>query len=199
MFLWEVEPQLSHLERAARLLEVGRVELLVDDAPRRRHPLHVAGADDITVSHAVAVLHFPLKRDGDGLEATMGMLTYAAALVPGLELLGRRVVEHEPRRQLLGERSVVKHRKHVETVAHPVASGSAEDFSNLFQLFRSHRGAGVGGGGRSARRRGGRGGRGRGWTRGGGGENGQALEGSQHVTLNCACGGVCSVRWLDDT
>ena len=67
----EVKPELRHLERAARLLEIRGVEFLVDDAARGGHPLHVAGADDVAVSARVAVLHLALEGDGDGLEGVM--------------------------------------------------------------------------------------------------------------------------------
>jgi len=46
----QVHPELAELEGAAFLGESLAVELLVDDALRRRHPLDVAGADDAGVT-----------------------------------------------------------------------------------------------------------------------------------------------------
>ena len=51
-----------------------RHHLLVNDAACRSHPLHVAGADDVLVADRVAVLHFALEGNCDGLEAAVGMV-----------------------------------------------------------------------------------------------------------------------------
>ena len=117
----------------------------MDDAARGGHPLHVAGADDVAVSARVAVLHLALEGDGDGLESAVGMLPHAATLVRGLELFRGGVIEHQPGRELLGERAVVEHGEHVEAVAHPVTWRGAEHLANLLAL--GHVGVDGGGGG----------------------------------------------------
>ena len=96
-----------------------------------------------TIRHYIHVRPSPhLKRDGDGLETPVGVLTHAATLVPGVELLGGGVVEHEPRRQLLGESLVVKHRIHMETVAHPAPwSSTCHSFVRVFVYSLHVRGA----------------------------------------------------------
>ena len=138
VLLGQVQPKLRHLKHAAGLLEIRRVELLVDDATRRGHPLHVARADDVAISDRIAVLDLALPRDCDGLESAMGMLPDSSSLVARLEFLGRRVVEHEPRGELLRERLVVKHGEHVEAVANPVPGRGSQDLANLLELLLSH-------------------------------------------------------------
>ena len=79
--------------------ELARVELLVHDAGRRRHPLHVARADLAAGAGGVAVLDLALVDDGDGLEAAVRMLADAARLRGRLELR-RRVIEQQERAQI---------------------------------------------------------------------------------------------------
>ena len=152
----EIQPELAHLEHTARLLEVRALELLVDDPTCRSHPLHVPGSDDVPVPHRVAMLHLAVERDGDGLESPVRVLPHPAALVRRRELLRRGVVEHQPRRELLGERAVVEHGEDVEPVPDPVPGWRLEDLSDLLAaLFGSHRpgiagGDGGGGEGRGA-------------------------------------------------
>ena len=57
----EIQPELAHLEHAARLLEVRAVELLVDDPARGGHPLHVPGSDDVPVPHESPCSTSPLN------------------------------------------------------------------------------------------------------------------------------------------
>ena len=74
------------------------------------------------------MLHLPLVRDGDRLEPAVRMLPHPAALPSaGAELLGRRVVEHEPRGQLLAEGEVVEYGEHVKAVADPMLRRRGQD------------------------------------------------------------------------
>ena len=143
VLLREVQPQLRHLERASGLLEVRGVELLVDDTSRRGHPLDVARADAVAVADGIAVLHLALPSDGDRLETSVGMLPDAAPFVAGLELLGRGVVEHQPRGEFLRERLVVKHGEDVEAVADPVPGRCAQDLTYFLVFLLRHAGGCV--------------------------------------------------------
>ena len=116
----KIDPQLAHLEEAARLGELGRVVLLVDDAAAGRHPLYVARPDDVIVARGIAVLDAALEGDRHRLEAAVRVLPDAEALRRRLESLGRRVVKHQPRRELFREGEVCKHGEDVEAVANPV-------------------------------------------------------------------------------
>ena len=70
------------------------------------------------------------------------MLPDAAFLVAGLELLGRGVVEHQPRGEFLRERLVVKHGEDVEAVADPVPGRCAQDLPYFFVFLLRHAGRG---------------------------------------------------------
>mmetsp|Transcript_16219 Transcript_16219/g.40905 ORF Transcript_16219/g.40905 Transcript_16219/m.40905 type:complete len:225 (+) Transcript_16219:419-1093(+) len=120
VLLGQVDPDLSHFKRAASPRESLRVVLLVNDAARRRHPLHTALADDARVPQRVSVLDLSLERDGDGFEAAVWVLAHSESPPAGLELLRGGVVEHEEGRDGLGERHVREEREDVEAVAHPV-------------------------------------------------------------------------------
>src|SRR5919109_3978179 len=47
--------------------------LLMNDSAPRRHPLHVPGADDTAVAHAVAMRHGSGQHISDGLDSTVRM------------------------------------------------------------------------------------------------------------------------------
>mmetsp|Transcript_7870 Transcript_7870/g.25774 ORF Transcript_7870/g.25774 Transcript_7870/m.25774 type:complete len:326 (-) Transcript_7870:94-1071(-) len=128
--LWQIEPQLRHLESPPFLGEFGRVELFVDYATRRGHPLHIAGADDVAIAHRVTMLHLSLKGDGDRLEAAVRVLTDAPAGGGRAKLLGGTIVEHEPRRHLCCEGLVVEDGVHMEAVAHPVAGRGGQHLAH---------------------------------------------------------------------
>src|SRR5690606_31861104 len=103
-------------------------EFLVQDAARGGHPLHVAAADDAAVAGGIAVLDLALVDDGDGLEAAMRMLADAAALRGGLELVRRRVVQHQERAALGHARAAVaEHAVHRKAVPDPMPAGGAGD------------------------------------------------------------------------
>src|SRR3569623_3308179 len=52
----QVDPQLDHFEQAAVLRKLGAMELLVDDAAGRGHPLPVAGADAAAAARRITEL-----------------------------------------------------------------------------------------------------------------------------------------------
>lgn len=107
-----------------------RHHLLVNDAACRRHPLHVAGADDVLVADRVAVLHFALEGNCDGLEAAVGVLADPAPLCRRVEMLRGRVVKHEPRRELLREGELAEDWKNMEPVTNPVGPRRGNDLAH---------------------------------------------------------------------
>ena len=74
---WQARTRVhTHLGR-----ELVRVKLLVNDASRCRHPLHIAGPDHVVVAYRVAVLNLALEGDGDGLEPAVRVLCSRVPLV----------------------------------------------------------------------------------------------------------------------
>ena len=74
----QVGPQLEPVHAAQR---IAFGHFLVDDAPARRHPLEVAGADGAAVAHAVAVLDGAGQDVGDGFDAAMRMPREAGEVI----------------------------------------------------------------------------------------------------------------------
>ena len=130
----QVHPELHHLEGAALPRELRAVELLVQQARCRGHPLHVADADRAAAAGRVAVGHAACVDQRHGLEAAVRMRTDAALLRRGLEAGRPRVVHEQERGQLLRDVVVRKDAPHRETVADPVAAVAALDECQLFHL-----------------------------------------------------------------
>ncbi len=76
----KVGPQLEAVH-PARLVALGH--LLVYDPAPRRHPLHIARADDAAIPHAVAVLHGSSQDVGNRLDPTMWMPWEAGKIILG--------------------------------------------------------------------------------------------------------------------
>ena len=100
------------------------MELFVDDAATSGHPLHVASPDHATCAGGVAVFHFAVIDDGDGLEASVRVGAHAPAMAAvGGEGRGGGIVHQQEGAALFGALPVVEHAVHGKAVAHPVASG----------------------------------------------------------------------------
>ena len=125
------------MPRPAVIHSVGKGPVSPPPLPTRPHALtDVPRPYHAAVPHRVVVLHLALERDGHRLEAPVRVLADPAALAPGrAEVLGRAVVEHQPRAvlsqsrplpappgvdehvyspELLGERQVGEDRKDME-------------------------------------------------------------------------------------
>ncbi len=125
------------------------MELLVQDAAARRHPLDVAGADDSALAGRVAMLDLAVIDDGHGLEAAVRMLAHAAPLGRRLEVVGTGVVEQQEGADLFAHGVVGKQRTDGEAVADPVAAVVAVTAQNLLHGLVSIRWIGRWGQGRS--------------------------------------------------
>ena len=90
------------------------------------HPLDIERSDYVPVSDRVAVFHLSLKRDGDGLESTMRVLTNTPLSIGRLEFFRRGVVEHEPRGNFFREGRVSEYREYVERVTDLMLSLSGD-------------------------------------------------------------------------
>jgi PAS domain S-box-containing protein len=123
----QVHPDLDHVQHSARAGELLVVELVVEDATSRGHPLHFSGADHPAIARAVAVRDRSLVGDGDRLEAAMRMGAHAAPPRRRGVALRLLVVEQEKRAHPLVEvgraGEVVAD---VEAVPHPVLARSPE-------------------------------------------------------------------------
>ena len=104
------------------------MELFVDDAATSGHPLHVTGTDHTACAGGVAVLHFAVVDDGDGLEAPVRVGAHAPAMAAvGGEGCGGGIVHQQEGAALIGALPVVEHAVHGKAVAHPVARGLVAD------------------------------------------------------------------------
>jgi hypothetical protein len=65
------------LFRTAGPGKAGRMKLLMQDAARRRHPLHVTRTDDTALAGRIPVRDLAVINDGDRFKATMRMLVNA--------------------------------------------------------------------------------------------------------------------------
>ena len=100
------------------------MELFVDDAATGGHPLHVTSTDHAACAGGVAVFHFAVVDDGDGLEAPVRVGAHAPAMAAvGGEGCGGGIVHQQEGAALIGALPVVEHAVHGKAVAHPVASG----------------------------------------------------------------------------
>src|SRR5690606_35425381 len=108
-----------------------RVELLVQDAGRRRHPLHVTRTDLAASAGRILVLDFALVNDGDGLESAVRMLADPARSRGRIEMHRTGVVEQQERAQFGTVAVVRKHRPHRKAVADPVLTRCILDAENL--------------------------------------------------------------------
>ena len=70
----QVDPELYHAERTASLGEARRMKLLVEDAARRRHPLHVTRTDDAALAGRIPVRDPAVINDSDRFKPAMRML-----------------------------------------------------------------------------------------------------------------------------
>src|SRR5690606_29222317 len=122
------------LDDAAGARELARMELLVEDAAARRHPLHVARADPPAGAGGVTMLELPLVDDGDCLEATVRMHPDAARAGRRLEARGRRMVEQQEGRELPPQAVVAEQRPDREAVARPGGAGRAMHAEDLLQV-----------------------------------------------------------------
>ena len=87
----QVDPQLEPAHAACGLLR----HLGMNDAARRRHPLHVTGAEVAPIAEAVLVTHVPVEHVGDGLEPAMRMRGETRQVV--VRVVGEELVEHQER------------------------------------------------------------------------------------------------------
>ena len=69
----------------------------MQDAPRRRHPLHIPGADFTGVSSGIAVFDFALVNDGNGFESTVGVFPHAARFFRWGEFSRTGMIQHQKR------------------------------------------------------------------------------------------------------
>ena len=127
----QVDPQLQHLEVAALPGEFRAVELLVDQARGRGHPLHVTGANAAPAPRRVPVRHPARMDDGHRLEPPVRMRPDAEALAGGREFGRAGVVQQQEGRQLGGDVAVREDALHRETVANPVTAITALDECQL--------------------------------------------------------------------
>src|SRR5208282_4532179 len=70
----------------------------MDDATRRRHPLHITGAEVAAVSEVILMAHVTVEHVGDGFEATMRMRWKAGNVVA--RVIGIKLIEHQKRIQI---------------------------------------------------------------------------------------------------
>ncbi len=116
----QIHPKLHHLHRTAVLGERRRVKLFVQNARRRRHPLHIARPDMAAITSRVAVIDLAGIDNRHRLKPTMRMHAHAP-LPRRRRKFGRRcVVEQNERRQQRAMRLRRKHRAHRKAVAHPM-------------------------------------------------------------------------------
>jgi len=131
MFLGEIYPQLTHLEFSTSLAELRGVKFLVNDAPSGRHPLAIARLDDASIAHRVGMLDLPVEGNGDGLEATVRMLTYATGrAIVRWKVARGGVVEHEEGRHFLREGLVREYGMDSKPIADPMSRWLLHDLPN---------------------------------------------------------------------
>ena len=111
--------------------EGARVELLVQDATRCRHPLHIARPDHAARARRILVLHFTLVDDRHGLETAVRMLPHATRARGRIELEWCGMIEQQERAQLPSQSVVTKQRTHRKAIAHPVRARRAVRSENL--------------------------------------------------------------------
>ena len=130
---WQVDPQLHHLERAARPGIGFGVELLVQYARGGRHPLHIAGAYGAASTRGVSVGHLAFVDDGHGLEAAVRVRAYAALFSRGCELMGTGVVQQQKGAQRLAVIAIAEQRTHWKAIAHPVRAWGFVDTQDFLE------------------------------------------------------------------
>jgi hypothetical protein len=103
----------------------------VDDAPARRHPLHVAALQVAAVAHVVLVQHVAVEHVGHGLEAAVRMVREAGDVIVGV--VGGELVEHQERvqPQVLGTAEAAPQ-------LHACAVGSGDRRDDLLQGAGGH-------------------------------------------------------------
>ncbi len=92
---WKIEPQLEPAHAALALLR----HLGVDDAARRRHPLHVAGAEIPAVAQMILVAHVAVEHVGDRFESAVRMRWEARDVI--VRVIGVELIEHQERIHIL--------------------------------------------------------------------------------------------------
>lgn len=110
------------------------MELLVNDALRRRHPLHIARANGAAGAGGIAVLDFALVDDGHGFKAAMRVLAHATALFGRGECRRTGVIQQQERADLLAHGVVGKQRANREAVANPVPAWAGVEADDLFHM-----------------------------------------------------------------
>ncbi|SOB52439.1 hypothetical protein PLUA15_230182 [Pseudomonas lundensis] len=132
VFGGQVDPQLNHLQGAATAGECLGMEFFMQDPGRRRHPLHITGADHPTVTGGIAVFDFALVNDGDGFKPAMRVLPYAATLGGRREFGGSCVIQQQEWADVFTHLVVRKHRAYRETITDPVATRRCVNAKNVF-------------------------------------------------------------------
>ena len=132
VFGGQVDPQLDHFQGAATAGECLGMELFMQDSGRRRHPLHITGADHTAVTGGIAVFDFALVNDGDGFKPAMRVLPYAATLGSRREFGGSCVIQQQERADVFTHLVVRKHRAYRETITDPVATRRCVNAKTVF-------------------------------------------------------------------
>jgi len=136
---WQVHPELDHAEQSTGFAVAGRVELLMKDAARCRHPLHVPGADDAAATGGIPMADFAVIDDRHGLEAAMGVLADATGMTAcGLEVVGTGIVEQQERTDCRRIALITEQRAHGKAVSDPVSALRAHDLCDGFHGGSSH-------------------------------------------------------------
>ncbi|MDT4852670.1 hypothetical protein FQZ97_869100 [compost metagenome] len=103
----------------------------MEDARGRRHPLHVAGADQPAGAGGVAVRKFAPVDDGHRLETPVWMLTHTSALGGRWKIMRPGKVEQQEGAYMLAQAIVGKQRANREAVPHPMGPGTGVDAEDL--------------------------------------------------------------------
>ncbi|MNH21198.1 hypothetical protein D3C79_809960 [compost metagenome] len=108
------------------------MELFMDDAIGRRHPLHVARADQATRTCGITVLQLALVDNGHGLETTVRMLPDPAPGIGWGKGVRAGIVQQQERADLAGQVVIGEQAAHREAIAYPVGVRAAVNTQNLF-------------------------------------------------------------------
>ena len=106
----------------------------MQDAGGSGHPLHIARADLATGAGGIAVCHFAVVDDGDGLEATVRVLADATRGLGRRELGRAGMVQQQERAELAAVGVVREQRTDREAITHPVRAGGAVEATDLLHL-----------------------------------------------------------------
>src|SRR5690348_17294606 len=115
------------------------MELLVQDAARGGHPLHLARADGAALAGRIPVRDLALIDDGDGLEAAMGMLAHAARRARRLERMRARIVEQQEGADRRAVAAIREERADRKAVPDPMAAARMFDLCDFLHGFNPPR------------------------------------------------------------